>query len=165
MNYQCPVNSSLRNASIFMKYPKHQNVRSPPEHFAIGYVHSDNLPRGNIALQYIIQNNCRNVWWCFLMISCTFWRIFFFLNSPKLSCGFKIIDSLMEPIQKSKQIQSVLHVSNCVASFRGKYLSLPYIMVFSYEQNDVKFSDINEYQCGWFFFLVSVIHSLSKRSW
>ena len=26
------------------KYPKHQNVWSPPEHFAIGYVHNDNLP-------------------------------------------------------------------------------------------------------------------------
>ena len=32
------------------------------------------MPRGNIALQYVIQNNIRKVWWCFLMISCTFWR-------------------------------------------------------------------------------------------
>ena len=62
MNYKCPVNSSLKNASIFRKYQKkNQNVRSPPEHFAIGYVHNDNLPRGNIALQYVIQNNCRKV--------------------------------------------------------------------------------------------------------
>ena len=30
-----------------------------PEHFAIGYVHNGNLPLGNIALQYGIQNNCR----------------------------------------------------------------------------------------------------------
>ena len=37
----------------------------PPEHFAIVYVHNDNLPLGNIALQYVIQNNCRKVWWCF----------------------------------------------------------------------------------------------------
>ena len=51
----------------------HQNVRSPPEHFAIDYIHNDNLLRGNIALQYVIQNNCRKVWWCFVMISCTFW--------------------------------------------------------------------------------------------
>ena len=31
------------------------NVRSPPEHFAIGYVHNDNdnLSLGNIALQYM----------------------------------------------------------------------------------------------------------------
>ena len=49
-----------------------RNVRSTPEHFAIGYVHNYNLPLGNIALQYVIQNNCRKVWWCFLMISCTF---------------------------------------------------------------------------------------------
>ena len=35
MNYECPVNSSLRNASIFRKYPKHQNVQSPPVHFAM----------------------------------------------------------------------------------------------------------------------------------
>ena len=47
---------------------------SAPEHFAIGYVHNDNLPLGNIVLQYAIPNNCRKVWWCFLMISCTFWR-------------------------------------------------------------------------------------------
>ena len=33
-----------------------------------------------------------NVWWCFLLISCTSWRsIFLLLNSPKLSCGFKFI--------------------------------------------------------------------------
>ena len=31
----------------------------PPEHFAIGNVHSDNLPLGIIALIYAIQNNCR----------------------------------------------------------------------------------------------------------
>ena len=38
---------------------------------------------------YVIQNNCRKVWWCFLMISCTFWRSRKkLLNSPKLSCGF-----------------------------------------------------------------------------
>ena len=30
-----------------------------------------------------------NVWWCFLMISCSFWRSRQnLLNSPKLSCGF-----------------------------------------------------------------------------
>ena len=36
----------------------------PKKHFAIGYVHNENLPLGNIALQYVIQNNCRKVWWC-----------------------------------------------------------------------------------------------------
>ena len=42
-------------------------------------------------LQYVIQNNCTKVWWCFLMISCTFWRSRKkekLSNSPKLSCGF-----------------------------------------------------------------------------
>ena len=53
---------------------KHKNFQSPPEHFAIGYVHNDNLTLGNIALHYVIQNNCRKMWWCFLMISCTFWK-------------------------------------------------------------------------------------------
>ena len=61
MNYQCRVNSSLQNAIIFRKSPKHKNVRSPPEHFAIGYVYNNNLSLGNIALQYVIQNNCRKV--------------------------------------------------------------------------------------------------------
>ena len=32
---------------------KTYNVRSPPEQFAIGYVHNDNLPLGNTALQYM----------------------------------------------------------------------------------------------------------------
>ena len=54
--YKCPANSSLQNASIFRNLPKHKIVRSPPEHFAIGLyvllVHNDNLPLGNIALQY-----------------------------------------------------------------------------------------------------------------
>ena len=31
----------------------------PPEHYAIGNVHSDILPLGIIALKYVIQNNCR----------------------------------------------------------------------------------------------------------
>ena len=87
MNYKCPVNSSLRNASIFRNLPTHKLLRSPPEYFAIGYVHNDNLPLGNIALQYVIQNKCRKV--CFLMMICTFWRSRKkLLNSPKLSCGF-----------------------------------------------------------------------------
>ena len=66
--------------------PPPRDRRLCPKHFAIGYAHTDNLPLGNIALQYVIQNNCRKVWWCFLMISCTFWRS---RNWPKLSCGFK----------------------------------------------------------------------------
>ena len=38
---------------FFRKLPKHKNVWSAPEHFAIGYVHNDNLPLRNIALQYM----------------------------------------------------------------------------------------------------------------
>ena len=41
-----------------------QNIKMfgvPPEHFAIGYVQNDNLPLCNIALQYVIPNNCRKV--------------------------------------------------------------------------------------------------------
>ena len=78
-----PFSGNNQNIKIF---------RSPPKHFAIGYVHNENLPLGNIALQYVIQNNCRKVRWCFLMISCTFWRSRQnLLNSPKLSCGFNWI--------------------------------------------------------------------------
>ena len=86
------INAPLTVCSEMLPFSgKNQNINvwSPPEHFAIGYVHNDNLPLGNIALQYVISNNCRKVWWCFLMISCTFWRSRKYLwNSPKLSCGF-----------------------------------------------------------------------------
>ena len=41
----------------------------------------------------IIHNNYRKIWWCFLMIPCTFWRSRKKkLNSPKLSCGFNWTD-------------------------------------------------------------------------
>ena len=50
-----------------------------------------------IALQYVIQNNYRKIWWCFLMISCIFWRSRKFLsNSPKLSCGFNPFITIRE---------------------------------------------------------------------
>ena len=86
------INALLTVRSDMLPFSgNNQNIKknwSPPEHFAIGYVHNDNLPLRNIALQYVIQNNCMNVWWCFLMISCTFWRSRqILLDSP--SCGFK----------------------------------------------------------------------------
>ena len=42
----------IQNASIFRKLPKHKNVWSPPQPFAIKrYVHNDNTkPLGNIVL-------------------------------------------------------------------------------------------------------------------
>ena len=47
----------------------------PPEHFAIGYVHNDNLLLGNIAYNSLFQTISG---WSdgvfFLMISFTFWR-------------------------------------------------------------------------------------------
>ena len=44
----------------------YQNVRSLPEHFAIGNVHSDNLPLGIIALIYAIQRIAGR-------FNCVFW--------------------------------------------------------------------------------------------
>ena len=45
----------------------------PSEHFAIGYVHNDNVPLGNIALQYVIPNiiagRSDGVFWCFPALS------------------------------------------------------------------------------------------------
>ena len=53
-----------------------QNIKMfgvPPKHFAIGYVHNDNLPLGNIALQYVIQNytagRSDGVFWWFPALS------------------------------------------------------------------------------------------------
>ena len=44
-----------------------------------------------LHLQHVIQNNCRWVWWCFLMVWSTFWRSRKNLtNVPKLSCGFNL---------------------------------------------------------------------------
>ena len=58
----------------------------------------------------VTQNNCRKVWWCFLMISCTFWRSRKnLLNLPKLSCGFKI-DGLNHIL--SAEIQKTLNSNN-----------------------------------------------------
>ena len=73
----------------------------PPEHFAIGYVHNDKLPLGNIALQYyVIPNNSRKVWWCFLMISYTFWRSRFF--SFEFTKTTYLVALIINPIITSK---------------------------------------------------------------
>ena len=72
--------------------PKHKNVWSPPEHFATGYVHNDNLPLGNIALQYMsfkTIGRSDGVFWWFPALSEDQEKKF--LNSPKLSCGFKVL--------------------------------------------------------------------------
>ena len=67
-----------------------QNIKISPEHFAIGFVHNDNLPLGNIALQCHSKQLQEDLmvfsddFLHFLKI-----KIFFLLNSPKLSCGFK----------------------------------------------------------------------------
>ena len=54
-------------------------------------IHRDILLLVIITLQHVIQNNCRWVKWCFLMVWSTFWRSRKFLtNLPKLSCGFKV---------------------------------------------------------------------------
>ena len=63
----------IRSEMLPFSENNENNFRSPPEHFAIGYVHN-NSPLDNIALQYVISNICRKVWWCFLMIPCTLWR-------------------------------------------------------------------------------------------
>ena len=56
--------------------------------FDIGYVHNDNLPLGNIALQYVIP--LQEGLMVFSDDICTLWRSRKKLsNSPKLSCGFK----------------------------------------------------------------------------
>ena len=63
-------------------------VRSPPEHFAIGYVHNGNLRLGNIALQLSCQTiagRSDSVFWWFPALSED--QDFFLSNSPKLSCG------------------------------------------------------------------------------
>ena len=59
------INALLTVRSEMLQFlGNNQNIKmfgGPPKHFAIGYVHNDNLPLSNIALQYVIHNNCRKV--------------------------------------------------------------------------------------------------------
>ena len=76
------------------------------------------MPLWNIALQYVIQQNCMNIWWCFLMISCTFWRSRKNVwNSPKLSCGFNIDCKRCINFQVYKIIRSHLCFCFCLFEF------------------------------------------------
>ena len=61
MNYNTLLTVRSEMLPFSVSTQKHETVRSTPEHFAIGYVHNNNLPLGNIALQYVIPNNCRKV--------------------------------------------------------------------------------------------------------
>ena len=97
-----PFSGNIQNINMF---------GGPPEHFAIGYVHNDNLPRGNIALQYVLHYNMLfktiagrsdGVFWWFPTLSED--QDFFLSNSPKLSCGFKCsfqIDRILVWIHRS----------------------------------------------------------------
>ena len=62
----------------------------------------------NMSFQTI---NWRKVWWCFLMISCTFWRSRKNLsNSPKLSCGMRTSRSRQCQLKSfvAKRVNSIL---------------------------------------------------------
>ena len=120
-----PFSGNNQNIIFFLESPP----PPPPEHFAIGYVHNDNLPLGNIALPYVIPNNCRKVWWCLLMISCTFWRSRKKLsNSPKLYFVHKIenfktfaqtFDSYVPHIFNMKKPKVLINTS-CFHTFSHK---------------------------------------------
>ena len=101
--YSWTINALLTVRSemqIFQFVENNQNIQMfgvPPNTLPFGYLENDNLPLGNIALQYVIQNNCRKIWLCFLMIFCTFWRSRKnLLNSPKLSCGFNVSSMIVQ---------------------------------------------------------------------
>ena len=52
MNALLTVRSEMLPFSL-QEISKTSKCSESPKHFAIGYVHNDILPRGNIALQYI----------------------------------------------------------------------------------------------------------------
>ena len=94
-------------------------VRSPPEHFAIGYsmyimiiCHHWAMLHYNMSFQTIAVQ----VWRGFLMISCTFWRSRKNLsNSPKLSCGFKPMDWNKQKISMyCPCVRSLLDHNHCM---------------------------------------------------
>ena len=75
------------------KYPKHQNVWSPPEHFAIGYVHVCMYIIIFVTGQYcIIIYHSQQLEEGLMVFSDDFLHFLKInkkmLNSPKLSCGF-----------------------------------------------------------------------------
>ena len=97
--YELAINALLMVRSEMLPFSgNNQSIKMfgvPRKHFAIhvGYVHNDNLPLRNIALQYVIQNNCMT---CLVVFSDDFLHFLKIkekqlLNSPKLSCGFKMI--------------------------------------------------------------------------
>ena len=63
----------------------------PPEHFAMGYVHNDNMPLGilhySMTFKTIAGRSDGGFWW-FPALSEDQEKEM--LNSPKLSCGFKL---------------------------------------------------------------------------
>ena len=97
------INALLTIRSEMLPFSENnQNIKMfgvPPEHFAIGYVHNDDLPLGNIALQYVIQTiagRFDGVFWWFPALAED--QEFFFLNSPKLSCDFKWLVTTLDDI-------------------------------------------------------------------
>ena len=116
------INALLTVRSEMLPFSgNNQNIKMcgvPPKHFAIGYVHNHNFPQGNVALQYAIQNSCRKVWQCFLMISCTFWRSrIFFVKFTKT-----ILWLWMHPLICQHQIDQHLY-KVCVPLHPNEYQS------------------------------------------
>ena len=105
-----------------------KNVWSPPQtlcHRLCTY--NNNLPLGNIALQYVIPNNCRKVWWCFLMNSCTFWRsrFFFFWIHQNYIVALTWVSHCQYSTRYLLLIMVTFHAK---LSFSAFYI-LPYIML------------------------------------
>ena len=107
---------SLLMQDPFQGLSKHINVWSP-EPIAIGYIPNNTLPLGKIALKC---NSKRKVWWCFLMISCTFWKSKHICR--KLSCGFYVLWFHIKN-QKSRFISSLFDQTpnTCSCSSNSTY--------------------------------------------
>ena len=85
-----------------------------------------NIPRIQyIALQYVIQNNCRKVWWCFLMISCTFWRSRIFLG--QIHQNYLVALILPSQFWQIGFESYGVHCSNCRILVTLRYSGLEFI--------------------------------------
>ena len=101
-------------------------IRSPPEHFTIGYVDNDNLPLGNIIVTICHSKTIAGTDGVFWRFSALFEDQFFFFYSPKLSCGFNSTREHLKPVELDTGcIKGTSGFAFCNVHARTKFFAPP----------------------------------------